>query len=1052
MIGFLVLLAIDVLLFVASALLMPKPKLTGVSPTFPNRPTSKQGVPIPVVWGTVLIPANVTDFSDVTATEEHEKVQTGVFSSHNVTVGYSYSAIMQCVLCHGPIDEFVDVVWQDILALNDTRPVTTQQNVAGKYSVVTTMEDYTNPSLPQTQIPEENGTEFTVFATELFGGYKHGGGASGFMRVFWGSQTQEPSDTLAQGSAVAPYPALRGIAHVVFGRKGPTTLEPFNFGEFGTIPALAFLVRKCPSNLGLSSLVTNIGGAANPAECAYEVLTNYPWGLQVPASEINVPSFAACAATLADEGFGIHLSLHSEESGDEVLTELMRYVDGQIQQNPITGLLEMSLNRADYDVSTLLSFDDSNCVSEITRPSWTSLVNQVKVIYTGKRGAKFAAVPTQPIDDIAAQREFGVVHSVTTQYLGVQDPILANKLAVRDLRRGATPLQRARVTTNRMAAGLKVGSPFKLTNEIAGVNGHVFRVVSINFGTRTDGKIKIDAVEDIFDLEQPYYDNPIDPPIAWLGVGPTGPVHVVATATSDETTGYLELTLTGGNGLVTSVQFREQSGTDDETAWHNNLTPDKFFTQVDLDEKHASLIEWQVLGHLKDGTIGPLANGKVDYGISTRPARPNVSYHIHTTGWADLIIDVDRDAAAVRYLVSYDHVPTFDEVLSQADFAVPVGERTVTIINAVYVDALNPVAYASAIALDASGNAGPVASITINALTALDFSLPVPIWGPIEVEGTVEDGELEGRMHIRVQFDFNTDQIVIYASEAVYDPDNPPPPPNIDENSRAHTITRQEGLIAGADDFKAEVDIATTPGYSRRFLGLSSGPTGLKGEPFVYFALCEDIGLGPGAPPGALTVIMTTVDGHARANLSFSVGDGSAETRVWRNGIILIRLAPGVNALLDDGLSPDLRYAYKIQHIKNGQTSAFSSGTGEIISTSPTLVAPVWEAGYPVGAGYRDAVLFPPSPGRCAIRCDNPDPLSGTDVFMSRTDDDTAFFDKVATIPMGGHAVTLRAEAMVGAGDPTNEFRWFYLVATRPSYTSSAPSEHRRAAFGNLEE
>ena len=717
-IGLLALLIIDAILFVASALLMPRPKIKGVSPNFPDRPTSKEGVPVPVVWGTILIPANVTHFSDVTAVEQTEKVQTGLFSSHKVTVGYSYSAVMQCILCYGVINELIDIIWQDVLGLNDTNIVTIQENDgSGHYHLREVTQDYVDPPLPQTTIAADGGTEFGIFAKELFGGYKHGGGVQGIMRLFWGLPTQTADLTLKALTTPVPgspeYPAYQGVAHVVFGRKTAGPIEPFNFGEFSTIPPVAFLVRRTPSNLGLSGAVTNINGGANPAECIYEALTNTVWGACQPTSEIETSTFIACANTLAAELFGLHLSLNQEESTDDVITELLRHVDGQVQQNPLTGKIEMSLNRADYTPATLLLLDDTNSEIEISRPAWTNMVNQVKVTYTAQRGTKFTTIPTQPVDDIASQRDLGVVHSMTIPFPGVRDAFLANQLAVRELRKGATPLQRATVKTNRIAAGLKVGSPFKITNAASGVNDHVFRVVSINFGSRLEGEIKIEAIEDVFNLDSPFYNTPIDAPAAWTGVGPVGAVRVAATATSDETTGYLTLVITGGNGLATAVQFREQSGTAAITAWHDNITSGSFATQVDLDEKHPSLIGWRVLGHLKDGSTGSLAEGEANYPIATRPARPGVTYTLDPDGTVDLIIDVDQDAVAYRYLVLYDHVPTVAEVHAEASHAIPGPDRRIIVPNVATLDSAHPVAYAGVLALDAVGAESPIGTTSM---------------------------------------------------------------------------------------------------------------------------------------------------------------------------------------------------------------------------------------------------------------------------------------------------------------------------------------------------
>jgi hypothetical protein len=1061
--GFLVLALLEVFLFVATSLLL-KPKLPkGIAPNILDRPGSKEGNPWPVVFGTMLIPANVVHFSDVKAVEESEKISTGPFSSHRVTVGYSYSAIAQVLLCHGPVDALLDVVWQDTFGLNGTRFVTEMTDGPDGKHPVQVGKDYTIPDIPfargdpdyvssATGDPNDvdAGSVIILDAPELFGGYQHGGGIQGACRMFWGTATQKADPTLAHvtGIAQADFPAYRGLAHAVLGTiqlDDPSILQRFNFGEMGTVPALAFLVRRCPSALGVPA---NINGGANLAECIYEVLTNTVWGLCIPASEIETSTFVASGNTLAAEGFAFHSALMNGESGEAILNELVRYADANVQQNPITGKLEMTLNRKDYDVSTLVDLNDDNATSEITRPSWAPLVNQVKVTYTGNQGVKYKDVTTQPIDDIASQREYGVVNSLTVPFPGVRDPVLAVQLGVRSLRTAATPLAKAKITTNRTAAGLKVGSPFKLTNEIAGVNAHVFRVLSIDFGKRTDGKIEIDAIEDIFNLESPLYGTPIDPPGTWSGVGPTNALRIIPTAWSDGSRGYLELEISGGDGLLQSVQFQEQSGNADVTDWHDNIHPTLFHQEVDLDEKHPSLIGWRCMGHLKDGTTGALADGKADFPVATRPGRPLLSSAVHSSGWADLIIDTDQDAVAVKVAQSYEESPTYDDVLATPSIDLPPGEHHLVLNHESFLDAEHPVVYFGVVALDESGNAGPLATITINAIRPEQYVTPTPSFEPVEVEGTAVDGKEEGCMHIPVQFEFNTDSVEIFARQSELDPDAPVGirPPDLATNSQAYIVRRQEGLIPEDDNWRTLVHIATHPGFYRRFTATGVGPTGLRGKPFSYTAQCLDSGTAPTAPPHSLSVTMSTVAGRARATLTWVNGDSTADILVERNEFVLARLVPGTTTLIDDGLSPETKEAYKIQHIKNGQTTDYADAT-EVETDVPQLESPVWATGYPQSAGYDSTVLIPPPNGRVRIKATAPDILARIQVWMNDREGGGGTYGLKAISSTGVIDIYLKSN-LVGLPNPKDEERSFYLVAIRDGYSDSNPSPIRTAVFG----
>jgi hypothetical protein len=294
MIGFLALLLVNALLFTAATLLAPKPKFEDATPDDPQGPRSQEGDVIPVAFGTVRLAANVTMFSNIQAVENTEKIKTGLFSSRNVTVGYRYEALMQALLCHGPVDELIDIVWQESKAIGTSGQETSYQNVDTEdgpvYQPVTTTVDYCTPTLPLLQAPAPTGSAISIHAPALFGGPKHGGGVAGIMRFYWGLPLQLPDETLQyefSDGTVGLYGReftlnYEGICYAIFGVRDEADVARFNFGEFGNIPPLHVIVRRCPNALGLTAEQVNIQGAANLAECCYEALTNMVWGMAIP--------------------------------------------------------------------------------------------------------------------------------------------------------------------------------------------------------------------------------------------------------------------------------------------------------------------------------------------------------------------------------------------------------------------------------------------------------------------------------------------------------------------------------------------------------------------------------------------------------------------------------------------------------------------------------------------------------------------------------------------------------------------------------------------------
>lgn len=98
---------------VLSALLQKRPK--DVQPSSLGdfqAPTAQEGRPIPVVFGTVKLAApNVVWFGDLKVVPIKKK--SGGFlgiGAKKVTIGYKYYAGLWMALCHGVVDELLDIV------------------------------------------------------------------------------------------------------------------------------------------------------------------------------------------------------------------------------------------------------------------------------------------------------------------------------------------------------------------------------------------------------------------------------------------------------------------------------------------------------------------------------------------------------------------------------------------------------------------------------------------------------------------------------------------------------------------------------------------------------------------------------------------------------------------------------------------------------------------------------------------------------------------------------------------------------------------------------
>jgi hypothetical protein len=743
MLGFLAWLAIQAVLFVASALLAPKPNFPDATPDDPKGPRSEEGEPLPVIFGVVKLAPNVSYFGNVKAREQQEKVKTGIFSSKYVTMGYVYEAVFQAILCHGPVDEILDIIWDNnkSLAAQDLGPEifgpidTDGDSIADSFGVVSggIVGNKTGPIIPSLRTADltpDDGLALDTTNTDwLFGGYTHGGGISGRMRFYWGTLTQSVDPVLPLAIGASEYNIrYERVCHCVFGNTAGVLPVTFKYGERAVLPSVEFIVRRNPNNLGMvAGHQTMSDGSSNPAEIVYEVLTNTIWGLGIPGSYIDLPTFVAAGETLFTEDFGLNLLLNTGQSGDEIITEVMRYVDGQVQQHPVTGLIEFTLNRNDYVVGTLPVINEGNASNvEYTRPSWSTLKNEVRILYTSRRGPFFKTVPTQPIQDIASQRTFNETNAITIEFPAVMNGTVASRLGVRSLRVVSTPLGKVRFNVDRTAADFRVGRVFSFTWGDFGLSARIFRVASVDYGVLTDGKILVEAVEDIFALEQPLYNVTADPAIPDPSLNIRGQLEIEPILSESPTTGTLILDVKAGTGLVTKVEFLTQSGNRTPSAWHQSESVTDFRASVDKHSNLQSTIQWRVTGYLKAGGTGLLASGAAQFDIEAKPQRPEVTFIPGTgIGKVSAVIFTDEDTVTIKYAVSKVGLPSEATVRAALPLTIPIGQTQTTVLDVLTLGA-GEEGYIAAFAYDAAGNESDLGTIAENATILYPKMRPTP--------------------------------------------------------------------------------------------------------------------------------------------------------------------------------------------------------------------------------------------------------------------------------------------------------------------------------------
>lgn len=333
-----------------------------------------------------------------------------------------------------------------------------------------------------------SNTQISINAPELFGGDKKEGGVVGLVDIEFGGVAQAVNSYLAaqMGGLV---PAFRGVLGLVLRSPQVSAMNPY---------IKPWSIYASRINGGFYPAKAAIGESMNPAHIIYEVLTGYEFGIGLSPSDIDVASFTAAADTLYTEGMGLSLFWEGEQSAEDFVNYVLQHVDGVPYHDPATGKLAIALARDNYLLGDLPILDASNIVrvDRFSQPLPGELTSEVQIKFEDQATGNAGSVSVQDIAVLEIQG--GASVPVVRDYRGIPTDTLASKVALRELRTLATPLARAEIVANRQAWDLRIGSVFRLQWPPLGIVDMVMRVVSLDYGTLTSGKITIEAVQDVF--------------------------------------------------------------------------------------------------------------------------------------------------------------------------------------------------------------------------------------------------------------------------------------------------------------------------------------------------------------------------------------------------------------------------------------------------------------------------------------------------------------------------------------------------------------------------
>lgn len=478
--GFFVMFLVSLAVTVAGELLRPKQKFDDAKPSAIGDfsfPTADQSRVIGVFWGECKLQGpNTTWFGDYSMEPINKKIKTGWFSSDVVTQGYRNYLGVQLVFAFGPV-EFISFIADDKVV---------------KITNLVETDDYYS---------------FTMDDPTFISADEPTNGLGGPVVLYKGTTTQEGDAYLNEQWGEDETSGFRRVCYAV--------LKHCYIGNSETPPPFGLIARRTPNQLGMTGGKHSVNGDANIACACYEVMVDRIWGLKIPLTKIDAASFIACGNTLFDEGIGISMLVDNPLVGKDLLADMLRHADGVIYPDPVTGLYTMKLARADYDIETLVEFNDSDTEHEgfeFSRTSWQETRNTIIVNYVDRED-NFQRRPVQYQDLANISVRNGTIDSESIDFLGYSNSTAALAAAARASKTRSAPLVRVQCYANRKAYDLRIGSVFKLTKVKFGLNGLVMRVIDINYGTLDDPRIMLTAIEDVFAVNGLAFDPP--DPTGW---------------------------------------------------------------------------------------------------------------------------------------------------------------------------------------------------------------------------------------------------------------------------------------------------------------------------------------------------------------------------------------------------------------------------------------------------------------------------------------------------------------------------------------------------------
>lgn len=305
--------------------------------------------------------------------------------------------------------------------------------------------------------------------------------------------------------------------------------------------------------------------AMNPAHILYDAITHADMQGE-PTGAISDANFRAAADKLYAEGFGLCTDYDSgQETPLQFQQRICDVIGASLSQSRVDALYYLDLIRGDYDLDSLPIINEDDILTFSQDPSViTETGNKLSVEWLDPQAKETRTTP--PVYSMGNIRSAGrVIPAATKKYPEIPVEGLALRVASRDLKSTAVPLNKFDLTTRATQRGLRPGMNARLQVPSEGIADMIVVIGSVAHGTSTKGDMKIVAVQNVYSMPSTVYVKPQEGLWTPPSSAPTPAPHQLAIEAP-----YIELArslsnadlsaLPGDAGCLLTIATRPTSG------------------------------------------------------------------------------------------------------------------------------------------------------------------------------------------------------------------------------------------------------------------------------------------------------------------------------------------------------------------------------------------------------------------------------------------------------------------------------------------------------------